>query len=285
MQEKGVTGLVSVIIPCYNAAPYLAETIESALKQSYPQLEVIVVDDGSTDSSSQIIESFSHYANFVPLRQPNSGVSAARNMGIQQARGEFIAFLDADDWMYPDNISRKVDMLISTQTDVAYSRVEVCNEKLKPEYIADGADPANFDNEVFYFTPSPIHSPSSAVVKRSALDQAGFFDTSLSTSADLDIWIRLSFGHRFARVNEPLVKYRLVPGSMNTNIAVQIRDMEYIFSKYGRYRNLHSKLKRLKKAFYYSIIGNAYYRKNPWQLIKYSFKYLGTIISYGKRKN
>lgn len=285
MQEKGVTGLVSVIIPCYNAAPYLNDTVESALKQSYPHLEVIVVDDGSTDNSPQIIESFSQHANFVPLKQANSGVSAARNTGIQHAKGEFIAFLDADDWMYPDNIAKKVHALANTQADVVYSRVEVCDEKLKPEFVADGADPANFENEVFYFVPSPIHSPSSAMVKRSALDEAGFFDTNLSTSADLDIWIRLSFHHKFARVNEPLVKYRLVPGSMNTNVAVQIRDMEYIFLKYGKNKQLHARLRRLKKAFYYSIVGNAYHRKSLRQFIKYSFKYVGTIISYAKGKN
>lgn len=280
-----MTKLVSVIIPCYNAASYLNDTIASALKQSYPNLEVIVVDDGSTDSSPQIIDSFSRHPNFVSLKQINSGVSAARNRGIQHAKGEFIAFLDADDWMYPENISRKVDALANTQADVVYSRVEVCDERLKPEFIAEGADSANFENEVFYFVPSPIHSPSSAVVKRAALDEVGFFDTNLSTSADLDMWIRLSFRHRFARVNEPLVKYRLVPGSMNTNIAVQIRDMEYIFSKYNRSEHLRSKLQRLKKAFYYSIVGNAFHKKNLSQFIKYSFKYLGTIISYAKRKN
>ncbi|MBO9659300.1 MAG: glycosyltransferase [Chitinophagaceae bacterium] len=265
--------LVSVIIPCYNTEKYVADTIRSVLAQTYPSIEIIVVDDGSKDSSPEVIRSFAGDGRIKILSQPNSGVSAARNNGLKNAKGVYVAFLDADDWMYPTNIEEKVKILQQFTADVAYSTVEVSDEKLSPLHLACGANPNRFAEEVFNFVPSPIHSPSSAVIRRSAVEESGGFDIDLSTSADLDIWIRLSFKYKFARIEKPLVKYRLVPGSMNTNVDNQIRDMEHIFQKYKHHQQADRKIGRLKRAFYYSIVGNAYHKKNVFRLLKYAIKY------------
>jgi glycosyltransferase involved in cell wall biosynthesis len=111
--------LVSVVIPCYNARRFLIETLESALAQTYPHTEIIVVDDGSTDGTAELIRA---YADKVKAEfGPNRGASAARNRGTALAAGEFIQYLDADDLLLPDAVTRRVAALQSSGADVAYS--------------------------------------------------------------------------------------------------------------------------------------------------------------------
>lgn len=112
-------GLVSVVIPCYNAERFLAETLESTITQSYPHTEIVVVDDGSTDGTAALIRA---YADRVKAEfGPNRGASAARNRGTALAAGEFIQYLDADDLLLPDALDRRVSALQSRGADVAYS--------------------------------------------------------------------------------------------------------------------------------------------------------------------
>jgi len=111
--------LVSIIIPCYNARQYLAETLESAFVQTYPSIEIIVVDDGSTDGTAELIRSYGR--RVMAEFGPNRGPSAARNRGTALAGGAFIQYLDADDLLTRDAIERRVTVLKETDTDVAYS--------------------------------------------------------------------------------------------------------------------------------------------------------------------
>jgi len=117
--EAAQPGLVSIIIPCYNAERFLAETLQSAFAQNYPNTEVIIVDDGSIDGTPDLIRA---YADRVRAEfGPNRGASAARNRGTALARGEFIQYLDADDLLTPDAVTRRVAALQKTGYDVAYS--------------------------------------------------------------------------------------------------------------------------------------------------------------------
>ena len=119
-------GLVSIIIPCYNAERFLAEALESAFSQSYPYTEIIVVDDGSTDRTAELIRGYGDrlHAEFGP----HGGASAARNRGTALARGEFIQYLDADDLLTPEAVSHRVDVLRKTGSDVAYSDWQTLSE-------------------------------------------------------------------------------------------------------------------------------------------------------------
>jgi glycosyltransferase involved in cell wall biosynthesis len=118
-EEMAQPGLVSIIVPCYNVERFLVETLESALVQSYRFIEIIIIDDGSTDGTAKIIHSYGDRVrgDFGP----NRGASAARNRGTALARGEFIQYLDADDLLLPGVIERRVDALQATDADVAYS--------------------------------------------------------------------------------------------------------------------------------------------------------------------
>ena len=118
-REMARSGVVSIVIPCYNSARFLADTLESAFTQSYPHTEIIVIDDGSTDGTPELIRS---YGDRVRAEfGPNRGASAARNRGTELARGEFIQYLDSDDLLTPDAIARRVAALQRSGTDVAYS--------------------------------------------------------------------------------------------------------------------------------------------------------------------
>jgi glycosyltransferase involved in cell wall biosynthesis len=112
-------GLVSVVIPCYNAERFLAETLDSAFAQTYPHTEIIVIDDGSTDGTAGLIRSYGHRLNVK--FGANRGASAARNLGTALACGEFIQYLDADDLLLADAIERRVSALQATAAEVAYS--------------------------------------------------------------------------------------------------------------------------------------------------------------------
>jgi len=278
MQKNEVIPLVSVVIPCYNTAPYVAEAINSALQQTYSNIEIIVVDDGSTDNSPAIIKQLAADNNFVYIRQENAGVSSARNTGIHQAKGEAIVTLDADDWMYPDNVQEKMDLLRKTNADMVFSWAEVTNHKLEMQHYFKGAAIDDFPVNVFDFAPPPVPSPSSVLVKKSALVGAGLFDTALSVSADLDMWIRISMEYKVCKVEKALIKYRLVPGSMNTNIKKQIGDVVYILEKYGDKPDMRTNLKKFKRGFYYSIAGNSWHTKNYKRLIQYAMKYMSTFF-------
>jgi glycosyltransferase involved in cell wall biosynthesis len=118
-KEGPQPGLVSIVVPCYNAERFVAKTLESAFLQTYAHTEIIVIDDGSTDGTANLIRSYGQRikAEFGP----NRGVSAARNRGTALARGEFIQYLDADDLLSPDAIERRVAVLQATGADVAYS--------------------------------------------------------------------------------------------------------------------------------------------------------------------
>lgn len=111
--------LVSIIIPCYNYGQFLAEAIDSSLHQTYPSIEVIVVDDGSTDNTEQVAASFGD--KIIYLKQGNQGVVAARNNGAAKAKGQYLCFLDADDWLGNDFVSALVTSLLKTTSEVAYA--------------------------------------------------------------------------------------------------------------------------------------------------------------------
>src|SRR5262245_42283737 len=126
LREAPEPGLVSVIIPCYNGQRFLAKTLESAFAQTYPHTEIIVVDDGSTDGSIELIEA---YGDRVRAEFGlNRGGSAARNRGTALARGEFIRYLDADDLLMPNALEQRVAALLKTGGDVAYSDWETLVE-------------------------------------------------------------------------------------------------------------------------------------------------------------
>lgn len=209
--------LCSVIVPTYNAATYLAEALDSALEQTYQPIEVVVIDDGSTDDTAQVLDGYGD--RIVRRYQSNAGVSAARNAGLGLAHGDYIAFLNADDVFAPTRLERCIELL-EERPDITAVTTDA--------YMIDG-DVATSRRWYGSFSRAGFPEPQAqlhaivewnfifvlVVVRREALDRLGGFDSSCDRAEDLDMWIRLLLdGGRFARIAEPLAGCRLLPDSL-----------------------------------------------------------------------
>ena len=202
--------LISVIMACYNSASYIEEAISSVLRQTCANTEVIVVDDGSTDNSPDIVRRLaSDHPQQVHLKhQDHSGPYPARNLGLDEARGEFVAFLDADDWWREDCLEKLMHALQDSQADVAYCGWQnVGDHKLSSEpYIPPAYEE---DDPVAAFLtgcPWPIHA---ALIRRPVLEAVNGFSERLFSSMDYDLWLRtLAHTDNIIRVPKVLAYYR-----------------------------------------------------------------------------
>ena len=194
--------LVTVIIPTYNRGWILKEAIDSVLSQDFEDFELIVVDDGSTDNTIDILDGYTR--DIIVLRQGNRGVSAARNAGIASATGHFIAFLDSDDLWLPGKLSRQVDFFNSNPGAMICQTEEL--------WIRSGkrVNPKNrhkkFSGMIFkHSLPLCIVSPSAVMLKKSLLDKTGVFDESFPACEDYDLWLRISRKYPVFLIDTPLI--------------------------------------------------------------------------------
>jgi glycosyltransferase involved in cell wall biosynthesis len=193
---------ISVIIPTYNRGWIIKEAIESVLAQDYNNFELIVVDDGSTDHTFEILKQYGEDLGLI--RQENRGVSAARNAGIHQASGHFIAFLDSDDLWLPKKLSHQIaffnsnpDALIC-QTEEIWMRNHVRVNPKKRHKKPSG----------MIFEPSLslcLVSPSAVMIKRTLFDYIGLFDETLPACEDYDLWLRISCRYPVHLIDTPLI--------------------------------------------------------------------------------
>jgi glycosyltransferase involved in cell wall biosynthesis len=206
-------------MPCFDAAPYLSHAIESVLQQSYRDLELIVVDDGSSDASPDIAARMArdHPGRITLLRTGREGPYPARNAGLASARGEFVAFLDADDYWAQDFVATLHSSLTGTEAALAYcgwQNIGATDRTNEPYVPPDYELGDKVEMLLRAASPWPIHA---ALVRRSALDEVGGFDTSLPTCMDYDLWLRIGAPHPIVRVPEVLAYYRFHPGGQITS--------------------------------------------------------------------
>ena len=194
---------ISVIIPTYNRSATLERAIQSVLNQSFPALEIIVVDDASTDNTSEILEKYSEKIHLI-INQRNSGVSFSRNAGIQKARGEWIAFLDSDDQWEPSKLEKQ-KQFHRTHPEILISQ---CDEI----WIRNGVRVNPMDKHAkrggwIFETCLPlcIVSPSAVIIHRHIFDQIGMFDITFPACEDYDLWLRIAPHYEIGLLNEKLV--------------------------------------------------------------------------------
>ena len=221
--------LVSVIIPNYNYDSFLREAVDSVLSQTYERVEVVVVDDGSTDSSRDVIESYG--GRIKGVFQSNRGVSAARNHGVSVSSGQLVAFLDADDAWMPEKLERQVEALVASE---GFDAVHVGVEEVDASgahmtFALDGLS-GEVANELLRLERSVILGGGSGILTtREAFDAVGGFDEQLSTSADWDFFYRIAKRGKVAFVEEPLLRYRRHGSNMHGNIGRMEREMLLAF--------------------------------------------------------
>lgn len=208
MTTAAPTPRVSVVMPCFNAAAYLREAVASVLNQSLRDLELVVVDDGSTDDSPRILAELARTdARLHVVRQDNAGPSPARNLGIEIARGEWLAFLDADDWWSTDCLRRLHEAAVTSGAGLAYCGWQNVGQAGGPGEPWLPPDHSAADIELLCFTscPWPIHA---LLVQRRRIREAGGFDATLRACEDFDLWLRISRDLRVVRVPEVMAFYR-----------------------------------------------------------------------------
>jgi glycosyltransferase involved in cell wall biosynthesis len=211
---------VSVIIPAYNTADYIGETLESVLAQSFSDFEVIVINDGSPDTErlEKSIEPFEN--RIVYLRRDNGGPSAARNTGLRQARGEYVAFLDSDDTWYADYLWSQMQILRQdpgldlVYTDILLFGDSPCAGKSYME-LHPPKGPATFESVLVEDCQIPT---SGTVARRQTLIDAGLFDERFVRSEDYDLWLRVAHrGGRIAYQRKILGRHRMHAESLAAN--------------------------------------------------------------------
>jgi GT2 family glycosyltransferase len=212
-------GLISVVIPAYNQGAFLAEAVSSALAQTHPDVEVIVVDDGSTDDTPAVLRAFADRPNVTVIRQPNAGLPAARNRGLAAARGAYVCFLDSDDAILPAHLERLAGPLDADPAiGFSYCDVQMVDADGTPSgTFSVGESRRVVSGDIFeslliggYFPPHTV------LVRHRLLEELGAFDLALGGHADYELWLRLTAsGARAFYVNERLARYRVYAASMS----------------------------------------------------------------------
>lgn len=223
---------VSVIIPSYNHERFVGRAIDTALAQTLSPHEVIVVDDGSTDGTARVLGGYADQIRAV--HQTNAGVSAARNAGVAHSRGELLAFLDADDEWDP----KKLELQVKTwqaqpALGLVHCGVEDIDHEGKPlRRHTEGLSGMGVAAEMLLFRRSTILGGGSGVlIPRAVFEAVGGFDPRLSTSADWDLYYRISSRYQVGFVPEPLLRYRLHGSNMHGNIRAMEHDMLLAYQK------------------------------------------------------
>ena len=246
------SSLVSIVIPAYNAAKTLDRTLRSVSAQTYAAIEVIVVDDGSVDGSGEIARLHCLKDSRVRLIQTlNGGVASARNRGINEARGEFVAPVDADDLWAPDKIEKQVSVL--RKSGAQYGLCYTWSARIGPddEIIADVPRiPIEGDVLLDLCRSNIIGNGSSALVRATVLDEVGLYDSSLRDQRaqgceDWDIYLRIAERYKFALVPEHLTGYRQYPGNMSSDVMQMYRSACIVLRRVGDRRpDLNTSLRR-----------------------------------------
>ena len=199
------TPLISVIIPTYNRGWILKEAIDSVFRQAFPDFELIVVDDGSTDNTKDILNAYDDKLNVI--RQTNKGVSAARNRGIASASGRYVAFLDSDDLWLPEKLDRQIaffnsnpDALICQTQEIWIRNGVRINPKKRHQKFSGNI----FEQSLMLC----LVSPSAVMIKLSLFEKVGLFDEKLPACEDYDLWLRISCRYPVFLIDTPLIMKR-----------------------------------------------------------------------------
>jgi glycosyltransferase involved in cell wall biosynthesis len=303
---KPMEPLVSVIIPTYNRADYVVQAVESVLCQTYGNIETIIVDDGSTDNTAEVLSNYQDQINYI--YQERSERSKARNEGFRHSKGDYIAFLDSDDAWLPTKVEQQVWVLNEEpNVGLVYAAVKFidingaphCGELWWDEPV----------RKVLYedlMTHNVITgSLSTIMVRRECLDRAGLFDESMNICEDLDLYRRIAAHYKFHKIDSVLVKIRIHEDNTQRDLSAMAKGWEATICKISRdtppefeyYKNeaivkLLSKIASLYKqdsrfySFFSFCIKSVFHRPN-W-ILKYGFwqdVLKLTILKYFIRSN
>jgi glycosyltransferase involved in cell wall biosynthesis len=271
---------ISIVMPAYNAAKYITESITSVLNQTFTGWELIVVNDGATDNTAEIVNSFLSDSRILLINQSNKGVSAARNAGISAAKGRFITFLDADDAYLPENLEVKYKAIqADVGIDYVYSDIMLCDAELKDKLVEKGATTDRIREASLTWAPVSIPGFASNIMIKSTVvtDKNIYFDTNLSNCADRYFKILLASQCKGAYIPHAIAKYRDTPGSMSKKVYLLEHDELYILDRI-REKNIIPPGKERRRVFakVYLILSGSWYKdaKKTGRAIRFALQAL-----------
>jgi glycosyltransferase involved in cell wall biosynthesis len=283
---------ISVIIPAYNYARYLREAIDSVFAQTYPALELIVVDDGSTDDTPDVVAA---YGNRIrAIRQQNQGVSAARNSGIAAARGEYVSFLDADDLWHPQKLELQMARFdASPNLGLVYCGAESFNAEGQTMQVWRHGREGRVAVSMLRFDGGAMAAPGCNIVApRRVAEEIGGFDTRMTVSEDWDFYYRVAARYEIGFVPEPLVRYRIHASGAHRNIPEMEKGMLLALQKaflspdpaVQSVRNLsYGRLHRMLAGCYFETRHPARFARHVFRSLAYDARNLGYFAAYPLR--
>lgn len=253
---------VSIIIPAYNGDCYLEEAITSILTQTYTDWEIIIIDDGSTDDTPNIIQKYNDRTKY--FRQSNQGVAASRNLGLAKATGEYVAFLDQDDVFLPHKLATQVNVLANHPTvGMVNSGWEIVDRHGKVQAAVEPwqqVPQLSLKNLIVW---KPVFL-GAMLFRRSWLERTGGFDISLKQTPDVDLVLNLAaIGCNAAWVQQTTVKYRQHESNASRNSLLQAQELEFILARFFSKPDLAPEIKQLEAdSRYQSLVWSA------WRLLQ-----------------
>lgn len=262
------------MIPAYNSAATLPDTVRSVLRQTFADLEVVIVDDGSEDDTYPVAKKIDDPRVRV-LQQDNLGASGARNTGIRAAAGDVVAFLDADDLWYPHKLARQLDFMDRRRADASQTAVWFIDDGMAP--ISRGPCPPFGDPllDVLLFRHLPAF-PSTLVVARALLDRVGPFNETLEILEDWEFAIRLARHGRFLNLDEALTMYRVHPGNRSRDLQLHIRPglqvLDELFSDPQLPARIRGERARVYAAMFAMYSGGALRSGDLGESVRWAFR-------------
>ncbi len=286
--------LVSVIIPVFKAEDFVARTIDSVLAQTYSELEVIIVDDGSPDRSIDVCRQFDD-PRIKIVQQANRGLAGARNTGIRNSTGDYIALVDADDLWTNDKIEKHVRHLEEVPSiGISFSYSELIDENDKPTGLKQIPTKIKDITPAYILRRNPIGNGSSPVFRREVfkdiefkanlhgIEETFYFDESFKRAEDVECWLRIAVETKWKceGIPELLTLYRVNPGGLSASVLLQYEYLERIIDKYNQaYPEIFADVVSLAKAYFQRYIARrAVSMRDGTLAVKMLHKSLGTDL-------
>lgn len=267
--------LVSVVISTYNYAEYLPTAVESVLNQTYKNLEIIIVNDGSTDNTDEVIAPYLKDERIKYIKQENVGQASAKNCGIRNSSGDYIAFLDADDYWREDKIEKQIDLFTADSSlGVVFTMAEWIAEGQSIKVKACRPHTGWVVNHLIIDNFVPF---SSSLVKKECFKKVGLLDETLTMAIDWDIWLRISVNFKFDFVNEKLIVYRVGhPNQMSKKQEERQNQSDHVMNKFITNNPvlLTPRVLRQAMAYTYRNRGDYYQRIDKRKSLYFNMKSL-----------
>lgn len=235
----GQNVLVSVVIPAYNSAMYIRQTLESVLNQTYPHIEIIVVDDGSTDNTMQILHEYGDKVK--PISQNNQGSAVARNAGVQAAKGEWIAFIDSDDTWKPEKV--EVQLNLAGKYQWSHTDYVFFGEGQSGQLKSTDTSPKYGDEVFTQLVVENFIGTSTVMIRRQVFLDSHGFDPAQKAIQDWELWLQLAAKYPLGYIDQVLSGYRVHPNSISRQarktLPMHLKVIQKTFSQGGVGEKFH----------------------------------------------